>query len=226
MKKLNELFLLIAIVAILATSCSVQEKKLSWEEIITLRDKAVEMLKQVPYRVTSNFQEFENRNQPATASTVQVVEIIQPDRQHILSEKRNDLPVKDSERILIGEDAHVKTPDGSWKQDNSKAYPRIGGTGVSGFSDYPVNGAVILDYLPKQIINSTSADCYQVVRRTKASGVQGENEGILEETFCFNREGAFVKTEIEMSGGISQPLYRTTTDFEYDPTIKIEAPIK
>lgn len=220
------LFLILSAM-VFAVNASAQDKRITREEIISLRDKAVEALKKEPYRIEMSFEEYKNRSQLAATSTnIDRIEIIYPNRQHVLSTTRNANGIKKSERIFIGENAYVRNPDMSWKQDNSQAYPRYDGEGISGFRDYPVTGSVILDYKLNELVNGVSTNCYQVIRRSQTSGKQGDFEPLVKETFWFNQDGTFAKTEIELSEGFSKSLYRMLTKFEYDSTIKIEAPIK
>ncbi|MEJ7847521.1 MAG: hypothetical protein WKF92_05480 [Pyrinomonadaceae bacterium] len=220
------LFFIISAV-VFAFNASAQDKKITREEIISLRDKAVEFLKKKPYRIEMTFEEYENRSQPtATSTTIDKIEIIYPNRQHVLSTERNANGIKKSERILIGGNAYVRNPDTSWKQDDSQSYPRYDGHGISGFRDYPVTGSIILDYKLNELVNGVSTNCYQVIRRDQASGKQGDFEPWVKEIFWFNEDGTFAKTEIELSEGFSKNLYRMLTKFAYDSTIKIKAPIK
>jgi hypothetical protein len=93
-------------------------------------------------------------------------------------------------------------------------------------SDAVPNQTVSVIHRQNEMIGNVSTDFYEIKRIQKFQNENKFNENMYVSRYWFNKDGMILKAERESTSTNSKSLYRRTSIYEYDPTIKIEPPIK
>lgn len=210
----------IAILAFLltfATDTFGQKKPISANEFYSLSSKARQKQYEFSRRVETVSEKYSDGN--LTESVTAIQESILPDRfRYVIREKIGD-KINEAEIITIGDFQYSRQNGGNWtKIDLSKTGGTGTGTGVSG---RPVScrqtttESVFLNGYMAQLIEELV--------------VNSSDKGLTynEEKHWISDDGLLLKSE-ESNGLLSPKIEKSKTvrNYEYNPNIKIEAPIK
>lgn len=208
------------IIIAIAAICSVNafaQKKFTEEDFSKLFQKALAAMEDKSYRQVSTVETFDDRNRPPRFKSTTTTTYMPPDAKHMISQVEDAGGVRKSETIYIGNKIYSRENDKEWKEE-----PSGGGSGnkftVLGKADRPKIKRIV-EYKGKE--GDPSADLYIVTEKEK-----GYREAIYVKKYWFNDAQQLVREESESYYTNSNSLLRTSTTYEYDPDIKIKAPIQ
>lgn len=189
---------------------------------LDVQDKANELLKKSSYRLTKTSEFCKDRDKPGKTTGKLLREVLQPGKWRTVEESENDGKTRKEERVWDGKALYVKQNDGEWERFS-------GGTGVSGQIE---SGQVSQRYrhLGKTDLNGVQADLYEI-EMLRVANKFSQNDIVVvryarKTRFWFSAEGKLLKkVEENMIEGFPE-MSRETTVIEYEPVLKIEAPIK
>lgn len=186
--------------------------------------KATQNLKGQTYRLTKTIENFYDRDANSESVETNILEIVQPDKKREVEEFKSAAKNTRTERIWDGKNLYEKVNDGEWEKYG-------GGGNGSGGGDYSP-GRITTTYkfsgkttLNNQTANSYEAETHRIANKfTRTS--QYQVHYIVKTKYWISEDGRFLKIlkESEIDG--SKALTRETEIYEYDASIKIEAPIK
>ena len=217
MKGLVGITWLAAFILCVFTSISAQEKSVSEQQITAIKNSAAEKLSRSRFRVKMTSESYKNADDSAPfwfySSTMEIT----PDGYHSVVETKSDARVNRTEIVKFGGRKFFRSNSGSWREVSST--DEISGTGGEpSVPLFPVK-SVEYKYLGRDIINGQNVYTYEI----KTFG--SDSVSFNTETMWVNKEGLYVKKKFETRQNkkvISTLVY----DYEYDPNIKIEAPVK
>jgi hypothetical protein len=150
-----------------------------------------------------------------------------PDGFYSITEITTAEGVKRSENITIGNRRFSKTDNEPWKE--LPQTEGIGGGAGRGnvLTADPINSqqSVKYKYKGKMTINGQNTDWYETKTTIKFKVGNTEITSVVTDRFWLNQEGLFLKTE-SLSENKGRIISHSIREYEYDPKIKIEAPIK
>lgn len=176
-----------------------------------LRKRAQAILAETPHRVTMTVEMRDSEESAWELYSSQAKEKVGRDRWHLVQHtglKR--------ELIGIGDQTYQKMPDGSWQlQPPAKAYtgPTVRNVGE------PVIESAVDEKKGGTTIETNGQGKIQIIRTGEI--VNGDRK--LRE--WYDESGRLTRVETEHFNFERKKLQRVTEVYEYDPTIKIEAPI-
>jgi hypothetical protein len=205
-----------------------QRKEISKEEFLIANKTAGDKMKMVSYRFISKNENYFGDELKSVQTNTN--EFVPPDKRHNVLEvkmfdmKRNFL----TETIRIGNDEYKRENGGEWtKRTKTEA------------SQSPNNPIKTIEnnskfYLTENVkLGSQTANLYEafvenkVLTPTRAGNEPAETTFYRKERRWINRDGLLIKFEMEdESQQMRKVVTRQTSTYEYDPNIKIEAPIK
>ncbi|SRR5258708_25370784 len=208
---------LLWVVCGLGTSALAQDSKISSEEFDRVRSTYKDFLAKEPYRIRFTHETFpyDDAKEPETTS-VWMTEFVQPDREHNYYGVNSSEPSRKYERIVIGTRIFTNR-DGKWKELERSG----GGFGLS-------SGPSSIEYFIRgsEMIGKLKTTIYEVVTGSKfARGAGPWQTSFHRQKYWISKDGRIRKSVGEGDALITK-RNRTTEVYEYDPTIKIEAPIK
>jgi hypothetical protein len=220
--KTNLLFLLMLIICGFS-NITAQEKKISEQEITTLRNNASEKLKSKSYQVKMNSESYRNTKDSSPYWFIKSTTEYTLDGYHSVTETRSVEGLKRRETINVGNRRFSKEDNEPWKELS----PTQGFGGGSGLQPSSIESETTVEYkhLGKKEIINQKADLYEVKKKTKYKIKDREFLSIYTEKFWFNKDGLFLKTEDESENN-GKVTSHTVREYEYDSNIKVEAPIK
>lgn len=194
---------------------SAQRKAITKKDFQKVDEMAKQLLAATPYRVTYTSEVFsENEAQPFFV-TKTIEEYVPPDRRHQLREDTNRGTVWKGEVIVIGSRKFRKKDDGRWEETSWEEYVFFKVVKTQYFS----YGTVQLD--------GKQAEVFAVIERIKDRAFKdGRNKDVfftLTTTNWYDTEGRLLKVLGEINNPAKESSW--TKLYDYDPTIKIEAPI-
>ena len=199
-----------------------QDKTISESEFRVVFDKWNQLSKQKTYRVkviaesqlngnVSNFRE-ESYN-----------EFVPPDRRRYVSELKTPTLSNRVETIYIGEKKYTRKNLGEWKEVK-----------VEEKSQRKKDKIIIAEqieykYIGKESLEGQKANVYEQLVKHKITNEKQATESFstIKMKYWFGESGLLLKMEMEteITSGIMKSFSRRTWNYEYDPNIKIEAPI-
>lgn len=189
---------------------------------LDVQDKANELLEKSSYRLTRTLEFFEDRDKPGKTSEKFLREVSRPDKWRTVEEKELNGKIEKEERLWDGKALFVKENDGEWRRFS-------GGDSGSGRSE---SGQVTrrYRYIGKADLNGLQTDLYEI-EMLRVANKFSQNDMVVvrykrKTRFWYSGEGKLLKkVEENMIEGYPE-MSRETTVIEYDPVLKIEAPIK
>ena len=194
-------------------------KESEFNEVLS---KATENLKGKTYRLTKTEEDFNNRNASSESVTINILEIVPPNKRREVEEVKSPSKNTRIERIWDGKNLYEKENDGEWKKYS-------GGGGLS----YDIATGKITTtykYVGKESLNGKTVNVYEMESHRIANKLtrtsQYQVEYVVKTKYWISEDGYFLKTLKESDAVGAEWLRRETEIYEYDPNIKIEAPIK
>jgi hypothetical protein len=203
-------FLLICLCAV--SGVFAQQKVDLSRELDDLQQKAQEMRRNKSYRIKTTIEEYDETGKKLKSKSVSVSETAPPDRSYDSSTTESAGVTKKVERIEIGDKSYIKKDGGKWRKSVPEQSSSVIGVGLS-------TGVKIVE---ETMINGQSVKVY--MEETRAS-LGGEDFSSTDK-YWFTSEGELLKTESERKNGKTGEISRVVTVYEFDPNIRIEAPIK
>ena len=213
------------ILLVLAGSAYAQQRAVTETEVESLLNKALEKRKLVPYRITK----LEVIHQTGLRIK-SVTEHMPPRRARSVVERRDQTGKTRKERIWTDELRYEKVGSGPWSVferarpgAEAKVSDESGTVTTGTLTDEKIEQK--FEYLGRDDLDGKPTDVYKKVRKVTTELPIGRITVIETTRYWLSDQGMLLKEVSEGSAGNRQRAYTTTTDFEYDPTIKIEAPI-
>lgn len=201
-----------------------QDKEMTEQEFINLKNTATEKLKTKTYRVKMVGEGYKNVNDSRPSQfTSQITEYAVPDRSHSIYEIKTDQRIFREETISIGQKKYIRRNNENWKELAPELNERGSGVGIkSAVVNHEKN--VEYKYKGKKNISKQESDLYEVTTTRKYKTPNYEATNITTERYWFNKEGLFLKTETEFKYNNQKITSHIIWVYEYDPNIKIETP--
>lgn len=203
-----------------------QEQVLKETDYVAIKNKAFVVFESTSYRQIRTVEAREDSGSPWKPYSIATEEYIRPDRMHtwlmMLILGHHDT----TEVIIIGNHLYSKaSQDQPWRVQGTSPLPRL----IYPKKDLNPPGSVVeYKQLSTEIFSGRRTT---VVQKTSYSQkkVNGANvDASITEKYWFSEKGRILKMEWLTLNMPERPFkfFRTTTFFEYDPNIKIDAPIK
>ena len=199
-----------------------QEKVISENEFTAVYDKWKLLSKEKSYRIKETFESYLNGN-PSNHNEDSFSEYAPPDKKRFVSILKTPMFTTKIETIQIGEQKFTRKDEGEWKEVITKenAPPKRNRTISVENNSYK--------YLDRETINGQKTEVYEQVIKHKITNEKTsvESNSTIKNKYWFDENGLLLKTttvaEI-ISGGMTS-LSKRAYVYEYDPNIKIEAPV-
>jgi hypothetical protein len=204
-----------------------QRKEISREEFLDAYKKAGEKIKTIAFRITIKNELYRGNEWEIIQSDV--ADFVPPDRRHTITEVTAPNGKKIFiERILIGNDDYKRENGGNWIKRTSNTTNQQQNNPIKTVE----NDSKF--YLTENIqFNNQTANLYEVLAEYKittpirATHERKETISYRKEKRWISRDGLLLKMEMEDEfQGTQKSNSRRTWIYEYDASIKIEAPIK
>lgn len=209
MKNILKLCALSIIIFAAAGILSAQETADVSKEFNAIQTKSYELKRGKSYRSSTNTETFDNKGAILMSKVVSVYEVLPPDRSFYSSTYEMDSVTKKFETIQIGEKRFVRSEDGKWKIDDSKATYGVGSEGRES-----------VKFVGKTTFINQMVNVYEV-KGSKYSSGEGDSQFTAK--YWFNEAGFLLKEESENI--FTDKIVRRVSMYEYDANIKIEEPV-
>jgi len=200
-----------------------QEKTVSEQEINTLKDNAYKKLKGKTYRVTMVSKHYKNLGDASPYySANEVSEYAPPDRKRDVREVTNEKGTTLTETITIGQKRYTRQNKEGWKElkpSDNRSFSTLSGDALGNQTTVEVK------YKGKTTIKNQSADLYEITTTRNYNDPRFRSTTVSVERFWFNKDGMFLKKENQSKVDDVKFIVDIVWEYEYDPSIKIEAPI-
>lgn len=193
-----------------------QEKEITAEEFWAVEEKGDAYLGKNAYRETSIWEKFDDRDlTELIKKSKSIYEFVPPFRTHSISEDENGR----TERITIGTKAYIREGKEKWRLEKSSDKKT-----VVGLSNENQKKEIKYKFLEENLLNGKKVKVYQ--RTITYLGEIWEKRYVGTETYWIDVSGHYLKFVWERKDFISNSFTRQTSIYQYDPKIKITAPIK
>lgn len=188
----------------------------SENDLAELRRRAQKVLAETPHRIKFTVEMRDSTDAEWEPYSYQVREVVPPDRSYLRQFTGLRLEV-----IKIGAATYQRSPGGDWKEVVPDGY--TGGT---------VTQVRPPTYQTEEITDTVSGDSSAKKFRTNSqSTISLNRDGTIVDikgtrNESFDESGRFVRIEYLHFNWERRRFQRNREEFEYDPTIRIEAPIK
>ncbi len=196
-----------------ASICSFAQQKASYDDFSRLHRNALSEMPKRAYRSVSTVETFNAKDQPAIFKSITTTISAPPDSEHVITQIEDQSGVHRTERIKIGAKYYYKKDDDAWKEKSGEDGNSANRFSISGMPDESQR-KISVEHKDKA--DDLDAELYIIT--TQDDGV------IYIQKYWFNSNNLLVREESESFRKNSESLLRTTTTYEYDPNIKIEAP--
>lgn len=232
MKKLNGTLLVLALTlgAFLGASAQQKPQANTFDEndLYALQGAADSKLKGKIYRLTAIDTDYDDGSATPTRTEKNIEESVPPDRFHSITEMTTAKGTQRLEMISVAGRTFFKHNDEEWKEPQSgSGYGSGSGSGNS-VSDERIQ---IEDTTERRLkkgetVNNQTVDLYETVHTVRYKYLSNVYSIISKTSYWFDKNGLLVKSAGEDENTETKRIYRSTKEYEYDPNIKIEAPIK
>ncbi len=199
-----------------------QKNDISEAEYLQVEAKAAELLNASNYRLIRDLEYFEDRSKPSRLAESDAREVLQPNKRRTVEIRDYNGKVSKEERIWDGKALYARTDDGEWKQFS-------GGSGMGGRIE---SGQTTkkFRFLRKVDLDGVQANLYELESLRIANKFSANDMIVVrfnkKVRSWYSEDGKLLQKIIEDSIEGREELSRDTTKIQYDPNIKIEAPIK
>jgi hypothetical protein len=165
-----------------------------------------------PHRVTTTTERYADKNAAPKEKSVSISESVPPDRSRYSYVYESGSTTKKFESINIGKTEYVREDGGDWRINTDE--PKYG----AGLANRK-----IVKPVEKTNFNGQAVVVYEV----ESEEYFGEgNERKSKTRYWFSEaEGLLLKTESEITNMQTGAFSKAAAVYEYDPNIKIEAPV-
>ena len=223
MRKFFNIIILSGVVFSTLMSGFAQERAATEQELNALEKNAYEKLKGKTYRITMVSRHYKNAGDSSPYYFAnEVSEYVAPDRKRDVREVTNEKGANRTETISIGQRKYIKQNNESWKELKSSSDRSFGG-----FTGKTLNHEtkVEVKYRGKTAVKNQNADLYEITKIRSYDDPKFRSTTVSTDRFWFNKDGMFLKRENESNVDNVKFIVNIVWEYEYDPNIKIEAPI-
>lgn len=218
--KTNNIFcgmLAVMLLSVLTSSVFSQRKEVACDKFEEIKRVADRFLSSEPYRVRRTFETFKGTDTIPTKVSKSMTEYLPSGSVHNLYGLDKEDKKERSERIKVGDTIFTKKGDADWVKLTSGDNPPPPKAATSSKMCFA---------FPKEKLDGKDTAKFEVETSFKSWQADGKEVVLTGRmTYWFSNDRHFVKTIGETDK--SRPEHNRTTDtYEYDPKIKIEAPIK
>ena len=195
-----------------------QERTIDEKEFESMYRNSLQFLKDRSYRSTLV-------SARGSSKYTSINEFVLPDRRRsiFITTNSSGTEVK-TETIRIGDSVWTRTNDGPWKDISGQGGGYGSGSG-SGTSAKLVERLIEYKVISGESVGGEVADHYRHTTTLKFTGERGDFQSIWTRSNWFSADGRLLKSENTTVDGDSKVSYGSSTTYEYDPNIRIEAPI-
>ena len=223
---MKKILILTALMFLALTSVSAQPRKISSEEYTEMMKKNAELRKGKSYRLTRMSESYKKSDGSLIHYFKEVTEDLPSGDSHSVVESgrsKGNLPRL--EHVRIGQTAYQRGPDGNWSQSPLRIRELTDEEKREGEKKrLEYEARVERFYVGKTTFRNQNAELYESRDTTKImkNGVEVLTKVVTK--MWFTPEGLILRNEEQVDN--AETTETRVFDFEYDPTIKIEAPIK
>ena len=210
------MFLAVVSAAGQVVSFAQNKKAISKEEFAPIQKVAFEFLAKEPHRIKSTHETFANEGLKPEKISISMTEYIPPNREHNFYGLNSEDASRKYERIKIADKIFV-TSEGKWRLLDTSGALAGPPSAASSSTEYYFHGI--------DNVGEKKVKVYEVVSCFRFWSGQAERLSFYSEKYWIDKDGRIIK-KIGESDGSTSKRSRTTELFEYDPKIKIEAPMK
>jgi hypothetical protein len=189
------------------------QKKTNYEDFSRLHLNALAEMSKRAYRAVSEVDTFSDKDQPAIFKSITTTISAPPDSEHVITRIEDASGVHRTENIRVGEKSFYRENDDGWKEKSDKDGNSVNRFRVLGRVDESQR-KISVEHKDKA--DDLDAELYIIT--TQEDGIT------YIQKYWFNSDKLLVRQESESFRNNSKSLLRTTTTYEYDPNIKVEAP--
>jgi hypothetical protein len=189
-----------------------QNKTDAFKEFRELENKSQALIESKSIRTKTTTEIYAADGKTLKQKIVTILEEMPPDRERYTSTSEAGGVTEKYETIDIGDKTYVRLNNGKWKTLEPEDLERITGVGNS-------FGTRVVEEIT---INGQSVRVFE----TRSTSYFGDEERRAVTRYWFTAEGELFKTEAEEKDLKTNEISRIVTVYEYDPNIRIEAPIK
>lgn len=230
MNRLLKLLVIASLIIVAVQNTVGQERRVMAKELDDLKAKAYSILKQKPHRQNAHFESFDGLDLVPFDKWQRTIEFLDSETKREVSvgkfrNRYTGVIRHRIERVYKDNRKFVRFDDDPWKVDPSADGPVRGSDLETLYARSP-NVVSEFMYKGKVKINNISVDRYEVTRKYIDQYRGSERSRIFKGYFLFDKKGRLLKTEYETNKLDGQYSYHYIQEFEYDPKMKIEAPVK
>lgn len=228
-RNLVKLILTAACAAIFALNVSAQEENDFKEEDLQTRLKmAQQKLETATHRATIDYAFYTNDKGVPDLAEKTVREVVPPQKsEHSATERKwADGSTTRSEYVRVGARQFARENGGEWNElKNADGYGYGIGSGTgSGNSQMKIERNVERSLKKGERVGDRTVDLYETVTTVRYVYPSKTRTEISRDSYWFDADGRFVKTENEYSDSEARTHSTNTKIYEYDVEIKIQAP--
>jgi len=215
MKNKIQIIIVSLIVFLNAALIAGQEKTIEKANFLEITAKAEEKLEGKTYRKTTVNETFVARDSKPLKSSKTIFETIPPDRTRWI---RDDETGK-LEAITIGAKRYIRKNGGEWKEN----YGGGVGNGIGCGARIESESYTVIENTK---LDGKTVNLYEMKKKlTNVSCGEDSRDQVWLERYWITKDGMYLKTEDEYEYVGEHSFRRSTAIYEYDPNIKIEAPV-
>ncbi len=202
-----------------------QEMSFEDETLIQLKKFSEQWMEGKKLRIVTVREEFDNEGKTSVGFSKSINEVLPPDRNRYVYEKRTTGGTERTEYIDIGDKSFVRRNGGEWETVVPSGMGIGSGTGNGDEIIPKVETSIVKSLIKNETVNNQSADLYKTVESRKYIYPDRTFTNVSTECFWFDRAGKLVKSIREFQDGERKSLLRTTEEYDYNANFKIEVPI-
>ena len=224
MKMPHTIVFVIASSLLALLNVSAQEMSFEDDALIQLKKFSEQAVEGKKLRIVTVEERFENDDTTPVSFSKSINEILPPDRNRFIYEKRTASGIERTEYIDIGEKSFVRRNGGEWEIVVPSGTVIGGGMGNGNGIIPKVETTIVKSLIKGETVNNQSADLYKTVESRKYIYPDKTYINVSTESFWFDRRGMLIKSFREFQDGERKNLSRTTEEYEYNPSFNIVAP--
>lgn len=218
-KYVSAVFLLGLLLGGLTVAAAQEEREITAQEFKDLEIRGYQKLKGRTYRMTMLNETFTDRDLSPEIINTMMSETVQPDRRRFVSEIKSPTINSKVETVWLDGKGYKRKNDGPWEETSP-------GSGVGSASGTPIIRKLTREtyrFVGKSALNNQTAGLYESIRHHSNSSTGQET--ISTTKFWISEDGLLLKTLSEFETVGNKSLMRMQIVYDYDPNIKIEAPV-
>ena len=226
MKNLKIAALIFGLLFGAVVNAAAQENTFNEETLSKLQTEAEQEIKNKSFRVKTVEERSDKSGLTEDRTTLSVLEVVPPDREHLISKTETADGVKIYETINVGGRSFIREDNGVWRETTGTGSGRGSGSGSgNGSGEMKVETTTVRNLKKGEKVNNQIGDLYETTTTTKNIYPNKTYTHVSKSSYWFDSKGLLIKSINEYEDLDDKRLSRTTRDYEYDPKIKIEIPV-